>query len=209
MTTLSGGFLVVNKSAVRQAWERLHRAEAAYQRLCSAISIGQAEAAWSEFLTAASAIYSKLETGSKGHPKSEPWFGRIKNERKFDPLLSYIHHARNSDEHGIEQITDGEDGTVTITARGSVHLNMGQDGKPIDPNGPFAVPTNAESAVILDIVPPKLRLVPVFDNRFKDTFDVPAEHMGLPLVDQSPIAVSALGIRYLNRIIRDGAKLAQ
>jgi len=27
----------------------------------------------------------------------------MKKIRKDDPLLSYLHHARNSDEHGIEE----------------------------------------------------------------------------------------------------------
>jgi hypothetical protein len=32
-------------------------------------------------------------------------YGRAKHERRNDPLLSYIHHARNADEHGIKDIT--------------------------------------------------------------------------------------------------------
>jgi hypothetical protein len=94
-------------AAIEQANQRLSKAERALDELVAATNFRDAESAWVDFLIAASSIYAKLEQGAKGNKKSEPWFGRKKNERKTDPLLSYLHHARNSSEHGIE-LTVGE-----------------------------------------------------------------------------------------------------
>jgi hypothetical protein len=63
------------------------------------------ETLWENFLIAANGIYSKLERGAKTNGKSKAWYGRKKHERKNDPLLSYLHHARNAAEHGIQRIT--------------------------------------------------------------------------------------------------------
>ena len=87
------------------ARERLRRAQSALERLEQAMTNRERETAWSEFLLASHALYSKLEHGSKGCGKSEAWFGRKKHERKNDELLCYIHHARNTDDHGITGTT--------------------------------------------------------------------------------------------------------
>src|SRR6516165_1236564 len=83
------------------ARERLRRAHSAFERLERATTNKDRETAWSDFLLASHAVYSKLEQGSKGCGKSQAWFGRKKHERKNDELLRYIHHARNIDDHGI------------------------------------------------------------------------------------------------------------
>jgi hypothetical protein len=88
----------MNPSAVLQAKQRLLKLEKALSALRSATTVEDAEEAWTDFLLAASTIYSKLEQGSKGYAKTEPWFGKKKKERKDDPLLRYLHYARNSDE---------------------------------------------------------------------------------------------------------------
>jgi hypothetical protein len=39
--------------------------------------------------------------------RKQRWMVRQKRrERKDDPLLRYLHHARNSDEHGIERVAE-------------------------------------------------------------------------------------------------------
>jgi hypothetical protein len=92
--------------AVDQAEQRLRRATAAFGSLKQATNFDDAESAWSDFLLAASTIYSKLEQGVKGNGKSEAWFGKQKHARRKDPILRYLHFARNSDEHGIERVTE-------------------------------------------------------------------------------------------------------
>src|SRR4051794_1216811 len=64
------------------------------------------QAMWAEFLLAVSGIYSMLKAGAKGNGWSGAWVARKLQERHDDPLLSYLHHARDAEEHGIEAVTD-------------------------------------------------------------------------------------------------------
>lgn len=95
--------------AIKQAGERLDRAERAFEELKAADNYGDAEQAWSDFLLAANSFFSKLEQGAKGNGKSDAWFGRKVNQRRTDPTLRYIRAARHSDEHGIERVTERHD----------------------------------------------------------------------------------------------------
>ena len=59
-----------------------------------------------------------LNKAAKVSGKASAWYGRVKKLRKDDPLLSYMHHARNSEEHGIEDTTKRmKAGEATITIR--------------------------------------------------------------------------------------------
>ncbi|CAM8636332.1 hypothetical protein MCEMSHM24_03155 [Comamonadaceae bacterium] len=193
--------------AIKQVWERLHKAKAALDAMTSSRTLGQIEVGWSDFLTAASTIFSKLERGSKGHSKTEPWFGRIKNERRTDPLLSYVHHARNADEHGIAPITDKRNGYLAI--KGDVHIeHLSIDGRG---NIQLGRVTGLNSARPPEIIfePARIELLPVLDDRFGDTFDVPTSHMGKPLENPSAIIVAGLAYVYLEKIVREASALVK
>src|SRR5438045_1159874 len=92
-------------TAIDKAHEHLELARAAAENLHAENGFKPYQQAWSLFLSQVSRFYSKMEQGSKGCGKSEGWFGRKKHERRSDPLLSYIHHARDADEHGLECVT--------------------------------------------------------------------------------------------------------
>ncbi len=118
----------MQKSAVEQARRRLSTAKTAYHDYQSATNFEGKKQNWTLFLTALSTIYSKLEQGSKGSGKSQAWFGRRKRERKTDDLLSYLHHARNSDEHGLEEVTEAIEWRVDLNkGRGSITLDGNLD----------------------------------------------------------------------------------
>ena len=95
----------MNPNALKQVEQRLKKAEHAFARLCETSDLEETRDAWSDFLTAAATIYNKLKEGAQTSGSSIGWYGRIKKDRKSDPLLSYVHHARNCDEHGIEEVT--------------------------------------------------------------------------------------------------------
>lgn len=81
----------------------------------AAKSYRDAEAAWTDFLIACGSFFSKLQEGAKGANASEYWYGLKKHQRKSDPILNYLHKARNSDEHGIEYVTArGDDGGFNL-----------------------------------------------------------------------------------------------
>jgi hypothetical protein len=91
----------MDPKALAAAKVRLERAKNAVTALDTAITLADMHSAWSAFLLAAGGIYSKLQRGAKGDSKSVAWFGGITHVRKTDPLLSYIHQARNSEEHSV------------------------------------------------------------------------------------------------------------
>lgn len=98
--------LVVRKGAVEKAMDRLASAKARLRELGSSKDYDSARRYWYEFLLASNAVFSILEQGAKGSNKSGPWFGNRKNERKTDPLLRYLLHARNADEHDVPSVTE-------------------------------------------------------------------------------------------------------
>lgn len=194
--------------AIYQSLARLDKARDALKRLETAKSLNEGEGAWSDLLIAGNAVYSKLEQGSKAAGgKAAGWFGRIKKTRKDDPLLSYMHHARNSDEHGIEDITKRMGpGQATITIRepfdpaklAGVKLVFG----PHRP-GHVQVSSSNEDVISTKIYDkPSLVLVRVKDDRYTDYFDPPYEHLGAKLSDQAPAAVGKMFVEYLSDLIK-------
>jgi hypothetical protein len=75
-----------------------------------------------------STIYSKLEQGAKGCGPSDAWFGRKKYDRKTDPLLRYIHHARNADEHGLEAVTSHDPASLSVGGGGTYKTKVIEGG---------------------------------------------------------------------------------
>jgi len=193
----------VSPKAIAQAEDRFAKAERAVERLRIAKSFSEAEGAWSDFLAAASTIYSKLEQGSKTNGRSTAWFGRAKKVRKDDPLLRYLHHARNSDEHSIADITERKPGSWGIT--GDVILNgtIGGPGSVLNVTG-----TNPARPPRVFVKPSRLELIRVTDDRYGDAFDPPAEHLGKPIEDNTPLPVAELGLAYLKAMIEEARRLA-
>lgn len=194
----------MNPAAVSQARQRLEKAERALTNLKAATNFKEAEEAWTDFLLAASAIYSKLEQGSKGYPQSEPWFGRKKTERRNDPLLSYIHHARNSDEHGIERIVgmtppnrDGLGRQLKFNERVPIKFKC---------HDPKTGEQTAEGEGVF--AGPTIKPIRVYDRRFGDYFDPPLTHMGenidyFDFVD----GIAAAAFKYLTSLVSDAESL--
>jgi len=178
-------------SGIAKCEERLGRAHDALTYLLNAANLADAERGWSEFISASGAFYSKVEQLCKSNSKAHAWFGQIKKERKDDELLSYIHHARNSDEHTISDITKVESNTTVMTEI----YNIGDD--PLKGAGKDYVQEFELSTLPI----PSLVLLPVHDERYGDTFAVPGTHLCQMLSDWSPQAVAKLAFAYLVRML--------
>src|SRR3954451_15443611 len=174
--------------ALVKAREHLELAKGAAKRLILDGGVRPFEQAWSEYLSQVSRFYSKMEQGAKGGRESEPWFGRRKRERKDDPLLSYVHHARNVDEHGLDHITLRRAQSLTFgfpeTDEATVSFEMMVDG-----NGQMHVrnPRVASPKGGIDsveIANPSVGLVGVRDRGVG--YEPPTIHLGKPIVDRSP-----------------------
>jgi hypothetical protein len=199
-------FAMTESSTIRHCAARLAKVRDALSRLESAKTLDDAESAWSDLLIAGNGIYSKLEQGSKLSGKASAWFGRAKKARKDDSLLSYMHHARNSEEHGIEDITQRvKAGTASVTLREpydpqkleGLQLHIGTDKR-----GHVRVSSSNEDVISTKMYDtPSLILVRVKDPRFKEHFDPPYEHLSAPIADQSPLAIGKLFIAHLERLV--------
>jgi len=191
-----------DSNAIRHSLDRLNKARDALKRIERNETLEDVASAWSDLLINGNAVYSKLEQGSKANGRAEAWFGRAKKERKDDPLLSYMHHARNSEEHGIEDVTTRmKAGQATLTFREPFDpkklegLELRID---TDERGHVLVSSSNEEVVSSQMYDkPSLAVVRVKDNRYSDYFDPPFEHLGKALPDQSPSTVGRLFIAYL------------
>lgn len=192
----------MNPVGLAKAGKRLERAKLAFVQVQQARDWTDFEPAWSDFLLASNAIYSIIEQAAKSSPKGNPWFGTKKKERKDDPLLSYMHHARNSDEHGIEPIAQDLPFLAgPFEETGHVVSMSFDDGRPV--GGVF----RGESGIERDLKfsPPKPSLIRVFDRRYGDSFDPPDQHLGRALEKGDPYVAGAAFIVYLEDLIASAA----
>lgn len=96
----------MKRAAVSISRDLLDRARVASATIDNAKSPKEVEVAWSNFLTPAHRIFSKLEQGAKTNTHSQDWFKKKKVERRSNEILKYLHHARNADEHGLAKVLD-------------------------------------------------------------------------------------------------------
>jgi hypothetical protein len=187
----------MDSRAIEQAATRLKKAKKALESFQSADNY-DAEEAWIEFLQATSTIYAKLEQGAKVSGKTGGWFGRKKKERRDDPLLRYLHYARNSEEHGIERVVKREAG---VSFEGPLRF-----GELRRTTVNFVDGTkNAQTVEQRDFIQtgPCLILVRAHDQRFNDYCDPPTHHLGhlIGAVGKLPYHVGLLGLSYFGKLI--------
>jgi hypothetical protein len=193
----------VLEAAVAKAKSRLDKAWQAGQRFRTAQTVEEYASAWGDYLIALAGVYTALEKGAQLSPKSQPWFGRKKHERKTDPLLKYLHHARDSEEHGLEPILQPANVTFTLAPDGGVEIREAS----------ATVGNNKVEFGRQDgLVPPGssmvslgLRLVPVHDDRFGDTFYPPDQHLGQPITSIRDLL--NMSFRYHEALVREAADL--
>lgn len=171
----------MDESAIRKATAALENARHALRDLELAETFPGADRAWSEFLVQTHRVFLKLKEGTKGDGRAEAWYGRIANQRKNDPLLQYLHHARNSDEHSLEEVKP------PITAMSVEPPEITKPG--------FQTVT---LTVQLDVIG---HLAPVIDRDVH--YGVPNEHLGQFIRDPTPISVGHLALAYLANLIED------
>lgn len=206
----------MDPAAVEQAKERLEVAEDALTKLREATvadSFRDIRIQWTNFLLSASAIYSKLEQGAKSSGKSAAWFGRMKKLRKDDELLRYIHHARNSDYHGIVPVVrEGSEVHVTIpppyptATPATLHATLSED---TDSNDFWMEARDSRTGrkIPLEIQLRKyLAVVQVKDDKHGDVFDPPKQHLGEPIEVDEPLGVATLALDYLRTLIAEAEK---
>lgn len=74
---------------------------------------------WFVFLTAFKSVYTALQEGAKGQPKSLQWMGARNRERRNSPLLRYLYAARNDEEHGLNLSVMDSLGGISVDTDGT------------------------------------------------------------------------------------------
>lgn len=195
----------MNTNGLNQAKSALAKCTSAFDTLERSKKLDDVASAWSDFLLSSARVYTKLKAGTKGHGISEAWFGRITKERKDDPLLQYIHQARNTDEHSIEEIAERRLPSLEFT------FGPGMITETIDETGKIFIRIENldKSPAKGSFTPPRFILLKVKNTRYGDIFHPPKEHLGAPLKTGSPREVASLALAYLERVVEDASKLAK
>lgn len=154
-----------------------------------------ASAAWSDVLTAGNRVFAKLEQGAKTGPDAG-WFGQVRSQRRSDPLLRYMQHARNADEHGlrpIDRIVPGHT-KISIAAGTSLNAQLG-----LDESGNIIIVDPGAGATLTSQTRAELILEPVYDRGQR--YEIPSEHLGQILPAQDPATLAAAFVAYLSDLL--------
>lgn len=191
-------------NAVRQAKLWLRKTEVANEGLKVAEGIEEIEPLWLDFLVAAGTIYLKLKAGAGKSGASSGWYGRKAKIRREDPLLRYIHQARNSDQHGIEEATNPDATEQRMPLMGGHIAFQG-------PRLPEGLLIDGQSLDPRNFQPHSIVLVKtVYDRAHGDCCDPPTSHLGSSLPTYlTPADVSAYAVPYLRSLVSEAESLIQ
>ncbi len=189
-------------------------AERAVENLRNCILFDEVEVAWSDFLHASHRIFTKLEVGLGSGGKEGYWWGRIKHKRKKDELLSYILHARNSDEHGINEIASRHSLVTTCLLNPGDPKGKTFDLYLYDEAGEFSVSPAVRIekngiAQEVEVVRQRRKLVL---KRVVDRgrwYDPPTIHQGLKVSEPEAFVVADIGVSFLSKIIEEAEAFAE
>jgi len=200
----------MDRTAIAAARNCLERAKEGVSSMKRADSLEKMEAAWTDFLVMANRVYVKLEQGAKNGNTSEPWFERKKHARRSDPLLSYIKNARDTDEHGLMQITErtpGQiSGRVTEGTIWSGHVKSTPESAEI-----LLHSDDPSASATFQITSPNVKLVDVVNRGVR--YGAPTTHLGQPIPDPlpnsypHPVPVAELAIAHLEALIAEAEGL--
>lgn len=188
----------MERKAIETARIEFNRAFQSMDDLLASQHFAEIERHWSAFLVNSGRVYTKLEQGSKISGRSRAWWGKKIHERKIDPLLRYLWHARNADEHTIMAVTEQHPGAVTEvqpTAKEIEEFHQQMQNQP----HPYV------GLAMVEVVYPHVRLVNVVDRGVQ--FDIPSEHLGSTISAPDPKSVGLLALAYLEAMITEAETL--
>jgi hypothetical protein len=188
----------VKKVACNKAKDRLRKASDCLNSIEHIKSFAEFEQVWCDFLIAGNSIHSILEKGARSSVQCRQWFGGKKRERAGDELLSYMHQARNAEEHGLEAVTALSPGAIELGTKGELRaesISFGPDGIKVVPLPGVPIPYR--------IRPPRIVLKTVTDDRYGSSFPPPGTHLGRAIPNPSPIPVGKAWLAYLEALVRE------
>lgn len=172
----------MDKKAVELARVDFDRAFQSITDLGHSEHFAEIERHWSAFLVSAARIYTRLEQGAKTPPKSYAWWSRKLHDRRNEPLLCYIWHARNADEHGLQKVTNKHPGEFKLV-RPAGNLAYGE----------------------IQVVYPHIQLVEVVDRGKR--YPVPHTHRGSEIHNPGPHNLGLFALMELEKMLVEAEQL--
>lgn len=196
----------MNPKDLKKVDQQVIKAERAFNRLCATSDPDETMDAWEDFLTAIGKIYFKLRAATPLSGPSDAWLGRKTKERRDDPLLEYVFQARNSDTHGIEDVTQ---------TWSNFNFGLGSDSPILGINAPesgsisdvVGILPSGERVPIPTIETRIVRLITVHDRKHDDSYEVPSTHFGDRLPHPlEPAYVAGLALNYIKDLVQEAWK---
>lgn len=181
-----------------QARAELRAAGQALERMKASSSFQEFEDSWKEFLGAVEKVWTKTEREcQRVRSKFQPWQGKFAKARRNDPILRYVHHARNVDQHTIHEIVEHQPGHMTLNplGGGSWHIDH------LEIRNGQVVNYRGDKPMVQQIHPGRTELLKVLDCGVY--YLPPTEHLGRPLQRRDPIAVGELALAYYTAFVSE------
>lgn len=189
----------MHQDGLRQADERFERMRQCAGALASTAPLAEREQAWFDLVQAFGTLYSKLEQAAKTSSDSRKWFETKKVERKRDPLLSYMLHARNAGEHTLVRPAGAAEFAVSARYTG----RDGMIGFSFDERGRF-VPT-ADGVADVRVYENEILLNAAIDRGVH--YRPPEEHLGQQIDGSTAKNVAPMVIAYADSMLREAKAL--
>lgn len=170
--------------------DELMYAENAITKMEASLNMDDYEMHWKAFLHYLVRSWNKFQDLAKTNDVPQQLVSKVNQARKNDPLIQYLAHARNSDEHSIRQIVERKTGGTTVTAgTGGATIHRGV----IQGNG---IVSNLvyEGNLKIEFSPGYIEIIAVTDSG--QLYQPPVEHLSKPITTRIPHEIARLGLTY-------------
>jgi hypothetical protein len=150
---------------------------------------------WSDFLSHVQRAFTRMKIATAKGP-SKGWYDTIESQRHTDELLSYIRHARNADEHGVDPVTVQKPGGIGIKPK--VGNSLIVDNLEIGGGKIVMGPEMAKNAKI-EFIPASIHLSAVRDRGIE--YLPPKSHLGVALQETTPIIVAEAAHKFVEGVL--------
>lgn len=190
----------MQREPLHYAKRELSVAERAVGRMKIASTIDEFEDEWRTFLGAIEKAWIKVEVSCRQFRNTfQPWQSQFHSLRKKDPLLRYLKHARNSDQHNVQEALEMKDAQREISlhfpgAGQSAHVDL------LVINGPH-ISYHGNAPLVVNDLPRRLELVSIKDSG--NWYNPPSSHLNKALPWSDPVLVSELGLQFYKNFINE------
>ncbi len=175
------------------ARKEIAAARSAIERMKKATSFAAFEGGWQDCLTRIEKCWNKTKDAFADGDYG-PWRGNHDSVRKSDPLLRYVSHARDAEEHTLTDTLAQEPASIGINPASGTSLYI-QELRVI--GGVMSI--KSPQPVKVTIQPGRLRLLSATSRGV--TYAPPSEHLGRPLESSEPLYVANRAIDYYERLL--------